>query len=218
MKKITKTKTAAETIIYWVRHGQVACPPDFLYGCLPGYHLSATGRQQAKRAAKFFSQIKVDKIYCSPLERTVETAEIIGRAVNIKPIKNSLLKEWDHPWGGWFIEEIEAYDRENWRRHALKPTSQKNGEPAVQVAKRMIRFLQKILSAQAGKTIIIVSHGDPIRYGLLGWQKENLDAAPSLPIETGSFYRLVLNGKLKGQELSYWENEHLDKPVAVLKF
>jgi hypothetical protein len=39
------------TVVHLVRHGEVRNPAGVMYGRLPGFHLSETGRQQASAAA-----------------------------------------------------------------------------------------------------------------------------------------------------------------------
>ncbi|MEV7908248.1 histidine phosphatase family protein, partial [Streptomyces anulatus] len=43
---------AETTIVHLLRHGEVHNPANILYGRLPGYHLSETGRQMAELVAK----------------------------------------------------------------------------------------------------------------------------------------------------------------------
>ena len=47
--------------------------------------LTERGRRQAQWMAQHLSGIKVDDFRCAPHQRCVETAEIIGRALNAEP-------------------------------------------------------------------------------------------------------------------------------------
>ena len=57
--------------------------------------LSKLGKQQAEDKAKEYSKIKFDVIYCSPLMRTVQTANIMNKYHNVKIIKTDHLIEID---------------------------------------------------------------------------------------------------------------------------
>ena len=60
-----------------------------LVGRLPGWHLSDDGRAQAERLVETLRAQPIARIYSSPLERTVETAQRHGlgtRAVIVSPI------------------------------------------------------------------------------------------------------------------------------------
>src|SRR4051812_29646981 len=61
------------TIVHLVRHGEVFNPHGVLYGRLPAYHLSDTGREMAVLAAEALSGHDVAHLRCSPLERAQET-------------------------------------------------------------------------------------------------------------------------------------------------
>jgi len=65
-------------LVHLVRHGEVHNPGRIRYGRLLGYHLSERGRQQAQQAAARLEAWPDPVIYASPLERAVETAEIIS--------------------------------------------------------------------------------------------------------------------------------------------
>ena len=63
-----------DTVVHLVRHGEVENPRRVLYGRIPGFHLSADGRVQAKAAADFLAGRDVTVLRSSPLERALETA------------------------------------------------------------------------------------------------------------------------------------------------
>jgi probable phosphoglycerate mutase len=68
-----------------VRHGQTATTGTLLPGRAPGLHLAEEGVKQATRAAERIAELKrVDAVYCSPLERTRETAAPIAAARGLK--------------------------------------------------------------------------------------------------------------------------------------
>src|SRR3954469_16745707 len=62
-----------KTIVHLLRHGEVHNPEGVLYGRLPGYHLSDTGRLMAETVAKSVAGRDIVTLYSSPLERAQET-------------------------------------------------------------------------------------------------------------------------------------------------
>lgn len=62
------------TVVHLLRHAEVHNPEGLLYGRLPGYHLSETGRSMADVVAKALSGRDITHLSCSPLERAQETA------------------------------------------------------------------------------------------------------------------------------------------------
>ena len=69
--------------IYLVRHGEVYNPRNIIYGNLPGYSLSKNGILQIQNVAdQLFDKTNNPIIFSSPLERAIESAEIISSKLN----------------------------------------------------------------------------------------------------------------------------------------
>ncbi len=83
--------------LYIVRHGDTTLnDPNNEY--LRGWSdvpLNEAGRQKAHEAAQYLTSAGITDIYASDLRRAVETAEIIGRATNIRPKLDFELRPWD---------------------------------------------------------------------------------------------------------------------------
>ena len=69
---------AEQTRVHVMRHGEVYNPSGILYGRLPGFHLSDTGRAQAAEVADFLADRDVVAVIASPLQRAQETAAPIA--------------------------------------------------------------------------------------------------------------------------------------------
>ena len=69
---------ADQTRVHVVRHGEVYNPSGVLYGRLPGFHLSETGRAQADTVAEALADRDIAAVIASPLERAQETAAPIA--------------------------------------------------------------------------------------------------------------------------------------------
>ena len=67
-------------MIYIIRHGQTANNKAKLLQGRSDIPLNKDGIRQAEAAAKWFrdQQIRIDRVYSSPLIRAVETAKIIA--------------------------------------------------------------------------------------------------------------------------------------------
>jgi probable phosphoglycerate mutase len=115
------------TTIYLIRHGK----NDFigkthkLAGWLPGVHLNDQGRTQAEALAEILSSEKLDAIYASPLERTMETAEPIARSKGLDLNKRKGLGEI-------------GYGR--WEGKSLKVLSKRKLWPVIQNTPSLARF------------------------------------------------------------------------------
>ncbi|MBT5576333.1 MAG: histidine phosphatase family protein [Microbacteriaceae bacterium] len=73
--------------LYLVRHGEQV---DAEFG-LPDGPLSDRGREQADRIADRLGSISFDAAYTSPLQRAIETAEVITERLEVQPATPSAL-------------------------------------------------------------------------------------------------------------------------------
>jgi len=80
---------------YFVRHGEAADDAEDRYGGWYDPDLSPKGKLQAEQLAeKLFNQdIKVDLILTSPFRRAKQTAETIGKHLNLVVQTSVYLKE-----------------------------------------------------------------------------------------------------------------------------
>ena len=82
---------------YLIRHGQSVnnASPDTLE---PDPALTNLGREQADRVGKALKEKGIRRLYCSPMLRALQTAEIIGRILSLPPHVYVGLHEWDGIW------------------------------------------------------------------------------------------------------------------------
>jgi len=126
--------------------------------------LSERGRAQCELAAQMIRSFGVDRIVSSPLLRAAETAEILGRALNLSIDFDPDLEEVRFGrWQGMTYDEI----RHDPDYHAFMadPLTQRTpgGETILDVQRRGIAGLSRVRS---GERVVFVSHGDIIRSAL----------------------------------------------------
>ena len=144
-----------KTILHFVRHGEVENPSAVRYGRLPGYHLSLTGRQQVEALSLFFAKRKIRHIYSSPLERTQQTATILGLAFpHISITLDDRIIEVKT------AAKYEGKSRDIAFIFPQKPTTE--AETQTQIINRFQLFIEEKVIAYNGREIIAISHGDPI--------------------------------------------------------
>ncbi len=122
--------------------------------------LTERGKKEIKRVAKKLKKENIDIIISSDLERTRETAEILGKELNIEPIFDKRLRDIKAGiFEGKLISEFEGYWSSYKERFFKKP---KGGENYNDVRKRIFNFIKEIDKKYTGKTILIISHSKPI--------------------------------------------------------
>lgn len=119
-------------------------------------------------------------VYTSNLSRAMKSAEIIARPYKLKPIQMKELRERSFGiWEGMSFTEIkERYPEEfsAWAGNPLK-YSPVEGESTVEVEKRVMKAVNRILKKHKGDEIAIVSHGGVSRIilcNILGIPLENI--------------------------------------------
>ncbi|MEZ4399229.1 MAG: histidine phosphatase family protein [Kofleriaceae bacterium] len=147
-------------IVHLVRHGEVDNPRRIRYGRLPGYRLSARGRDQALAAARHLEAVPDVVLYASPLERAVETAEIIARHLRLGEVaRDERLLETTTVFEGQ--PKTAPALPWNWPR-LWNPFRPSWGEPFAQVRTRMLAAIADLRARHPGRTVVAVSHQSPI--------------------------------------------------------
>lgn len=145
------------TTLLLVRHGDVYNPDGILYGRLPRFHLSDLGERQAAALALALRQHGADVLYSSPQLRARQTARIISTTLGGLPIHTSrLIAEVVTGYQG--LPGPEARRRMETYADFVSP----DDETLDMLAARMSKFLTLISLRHGGKTVVAVSHGDPI--------------------------------------------------------
>ena len=161
----SKTKPPKPTTVLLVRHGTTPTTGQSLPGRAPGLHLADDGVRQAERAGERLAELaQVDALYCSPLERTRETAAPIGRALGVKPKVARGLLECDFgDWTGAKLKDL--FKRPEWRTVQQAPSTFRfpNGESFTEMQVRIVTTLDELRARHPGGTIVCVSHADPIK-------------------------------------------------------
>ena len=149
-----------------IRHGE----NDFtkrgiLAGRLPGVHLNERGRKQAQDLAEALAGLPIRAVYSSPLERAMETARPLARALHLPVQRDAGLMESNV--GAWEGKSIRRLARtKNWRIVQRSPSraGHPEGETFVQTQGRIVTALEAICTRHKPRELIAcVFHSDPIK-------------------------------------------------------
>lgn len=146
----------APLTLYLARHGEVHNPEAVLYGRLPNYYLSETGREQAKSAGQYLAQYDLAAIYASPMERAQETANLISEQRDNPPevTVDKRLIEVHVPYDGTSQVELEKINFD------LYTDTDDEYEKPRDIRQRLVDFLNDMRRQHANQKIAAVSHGD----------------------------------------------------------
>jgi probable phosphoglycerate mutase len=150
--------------LYLIRHGEnpANITREFSHRLID-YSLTPKGILQAHQTGAYFKSRQIDAIYCSPLKRAIETAEIIGQAIGVQPV---IMEEFREVNVGAL--ELLGGSPENWTLHDSIIRAWFEGQPERMfpegenyhmLLERMRSGVRQILHEQDGKRSIIVGHG-----------------------------------------------------------
>lgn len=151
------------TVVHLVRHGEVFNPRGILYGRLPGFGLSESGRHQAGLVAKALADADVAAVLASPLQRAQETATPIAAAQGLDIVTDERLIEADNRFEGQRTSVGDGALRspQHWPK-LRDPFTPSWGEPYRQIAHRMLDAVHRARELAAGHEAVCVSHQLPI--------------------------------------------------------
>ena len=162
-----------KTTIYLIRHGQTEWNVERRMQGRTDSPLTALGLDATKKLAVDFP--KVGKIYCSPIGRTVHTANILFGEQTI--VCDDRLREIDlGDWEGRLQADLDREDPEMHFNFWNAPHRyQKEGaESFSQVADRAAECFMELAERHAGETIAVVSHTTVIRSILFSIEPRDL--------------------------------------------
>lgn len=191
--------------IFLVRHGKTK---DNLKKVVMGQNdspLSEEGIKTAKLIERYFSKnhISIDEIYTSDLGRAVETANIINKKLQI-PIKaisdlretnygiyNGKLRSW--------VESVCPEYKIDTNFHFPK------GESKEEMKKRVVKSFEKIEKEKNNSTIVMVTHGGPIRATLSYYENKQLSSMMNMKLSHDYLAKLIVDkgSLIKFQQISF---------------
>ena len=154
-------------MIIFLRHGQAENNTEkILSGRSPGVNLTETGIQQAEQTGKMLELLNVSKIYSSPIDRALQTAEIVGKHCDLEIIPDQRLIELDMgkftkmPYdeifakhGNVFLKFYEGNDE----------VSENGVETFAKVQKRVFDMVDFVVKNHKNENVVLVTHMDPIK-------------------------------------------------------
>jgi len=142
-------------ITYFVHGTTTDNEQDLATGWAPG-ELSELGKQQAKDLGGMVVDQSFDVVFCSDLQRAIDSAEL-GFGDKYKIIQDARLRECNY---GDFTEKPVAEFKNRMDEYVDKPFP--NGESyGGDVQKRLADFLEYLKSNYEGKHVAIVGHQAP---------------------------------------------------------
>lgn len=170
-----------------VRHAPTPETGTKLTGRLPGVHLGDEGRAVAGDTARRLAGVKVWAVYTSPIERTAETAEIIGKKLDRQPRVHAGLVEVDYgTWSGRSLAQLRR--TKLWNQVQANPSrvTFPGGEGLADAQRRAVAACEEIAREAGKRTAVLVSHADIIKAVVSSYLGQPLDLFQRIAIAPGS--------------------------------
>jgi probable phosphoglycerate mutase len=217
------------TRLYLVRHGATTLSAEDRFAGSTDVALSEEGRRQAARLGERLADDTIVAAYCSPMRRTLETAQLAARPFGLTPETRDGLREIDHGhWEGCTRAEVEARYAEEYAAWEADPFTfaPEGGESGLSVMARALPVVREIVLRHPDQNVLVVSHKATIRLvvsSLLGFDargyRDRLDQHPAclniLDFKDPVRARLMLfndvshyvdqPGRARGQLSKWWD-------------
>ncbi len=207
--------------LYWVRHGEsyVNLTKEFSHR-LVDKPLTPKGVLQARQTAEYFARKDVAAIYCSPLIRATETAQIIGERIglpvslleNFRELDDGDLEKQPPSPEAWatFFGVIDAWKAGNF--HASFP----GGEDYYTLRARIKAGLKTVVESHPGQPVLVVAHGGSFAATIQAWcadaawvEGRPVDNCAITEIETG-----IVDSEICGELIRWADVGHLQGEAA----
>jgi probable phosphomutase (TIGR03848 family) len=159
-----------------------------LAGWTPDVHLNEDGRAQAAALGVRLAKVKIDAIYSSPLERTVETAQAVLE--HHPGLQLQLLDALGEVrYGTWQGEELgKLSQRKLWQVVQFAPSRARfpGGEAMRETQLRAVNALEDLTTKHPRQTVAVVSHSDVIKMIMAHYLGMHLDMFQRIEISPAS--------------------------------
>jgi len=154
-------------MIIFLRHGQAENnTKKILAGRSPGVDLTQVGIQQAEQSGKMLESLNISAIYSSPIDRALQTAEIVGKHCDLEIMNDDRLIELDMgkftkmPYDQIFEKHgnvfLKFYEGSN-------EVSENGVETFANVQKRVFDMVDFVVNKHKNQNVVLVTHMDPIK-------------------------------------------------------
>ena len=154
------------TTVLLIRHGQTDSNVTGFYMGWSDEDLNEVGYTQAHILSARLAGLPIALVYTSPLRRAYTTAAILAEAYEHElEVLDDFTEIQLGDWQGLHMDEIKRRWPELWRQWRTEPSeiTIPNGESFRQVAERAVQAFERVVGANRGKQVVIVTHDIIVR-------------------------------------------------------
>ena len=177
------------TRVFFVRHGATQLSAEDRFAGAVDVELSSEGIFQVGKLAERLADDAISAVYCSPMARTIHTANILATPHKLNLVQRDGLREINHGhWEGMRRADVEAQFPDEYAAWEEDPFTfaPQGGEAGVNVIARALPVMREIVVEHSGQNVVVVSHKATLRLLisiLLGFDargyRDRLDQSPA---------------------------------------
>lgn len=152
------------TTFLLIRHGAHLLGGETIAGRMAAVRLSPLGHEQVRALVERLGHLPIRAIYCSPMERTCETAQPLAARLGLDVQLCDELNEIDFgDWAGKRLEDLRPLPM--WKRwNAYRSgTRVPAGELMLEAQSRIVGVMERLRERHPEEMVALVSHGDVIK-------------------------------------------------------
>ena len=180
-------------IWYLMRHGEIESNNKRIYAGWNDEELTWTGKQQIKTASKKLAVLEIDAIFCSPLKRAVQTAQILSNDLGVEYFTESSFQELKlGNWEGKSEKLIRKIYATEWQTWNTRPTELvvEGRETLGELHERVLGGVRKVRDAFQFDSPLIVSHVSIIRIIILYARKMQMDLYRTISVPNAKIFKV----------------------------
>lgn len=187
---------------YLIRHGLIQSNEDHVYAGRNAEKLTESGEKEADRVGREIAGFGIMRIYTSPLQRTLQTAEILNRHCNAELIKDENLTEIElGPWTGLSKDEVQKNYPSQYETWVNRPGQfdAAGMETLDSVQQRVVRSLNRFLHSGSESVAAFVTHAVAVKTAVLHFRRLPMDLYHRIDVPNLCIYRVDFNEHGNGE-------------------
>jgi len=181
------------TTIYLVRHGVTPANRENRFAGRTDEQLHPDGVKRVRQAGARLQDKDIDTIFCGPLKRTVQSAEILSEMLHISFAKIEGFNEINIPhWDGLTKDDIRQQHGDEYPTWLTAPHVFRlpGCETILQVQERAVAAVESLAEDHPGESFLVVSHLIVLRSLVLFYRDMAIRDFRSIRIDNGAILRL----------------------------
>lgn len=183
-----------KTTIYLIRHGLTAANKNDVFAGRTQEPLHPEGEAQLAEVGRVLAGLGIGMIFCGPLARTRQSAEIVGDLLCVEVTADEALNEISIPhWDGLTKEAIRAKFGEEYPTWLADPAGfcVEGCETIAEVQGRAVACVEALFREYCGQSLLVVSHLIVVRALLLHYLARPIADFRAIKVSNAQVARLV---------------------------